>query len=35
MQDVYVWKIYVRDLNGMTHKLIGHVTLIGGYEPRY
>ncbi|HLG04056.1 MAG TPA: PKD domain-containing protein [Bacteroidia bacterium] len=34
MQDVYVWKINVKDFSGSAHQLIGHVTLIGGPEAK-
>jgi gliding motility-associated-like protein len=27
-QDVYVWKVNVKDIFGKTHNLIGHVTLL-------
>jgi gliding motility-associated-like protein len=28
LDDVYVWKIKYRDLNGIDYELIGHVTLL-------
>ncbi|MFH1319576.1 MAG: gliding motility-associated C-terminal domain-containing protein, partial [Bacteroidota bacterium] len=27
-QDVYVWVIVVKDINGETHRSMGHVTLL-------
>ncbi|RME16563.1 MAG: hypothetical protein D6799_04795 [Bacteroidetes bacterium] len=31
-QDVYVYKIYVRDLKGNRHEFVGHVTCLPGEQ---
>ena len=31
-QDVYVYKIYVKDLKGNRHKFVGHVTCLPNSE---